>query len=528
MAWLDSIFAATRNRNPADDYWFSPLSAGPTLAGTRVNADSALSLMSVYSAVRLLATTIAQTPLITYRLQSGRGRFRARQTPTYQLLHGMANEQQSSFEFLEMQQAHLSLRGNAYAEIFRDPQSGLPTALVPLHPDKVDVVRVSTGPQIGYIVTEQSGKKRPLTSHDVLHLKGLSANGMTGLAPLDIMAQSVGTALAAEGYAASFFQHGATPGGFLKHPKNLSEAAHTRLKEWFVSNHAGWANNGRPAILEEGLEWTAVGVTPEHSQLLATRQFHVTEIARAFHVPPHLIGDLSKATFSNIEQQSLEFVQFYMAPHFRRWESRVQADLVNDASLSVEFLLDNLLRGDTITRYNAYRIAIESGFMTRNEVRKRENLNTRPELDKFIMPLNMSTAAQFNVMKHAACQRIVRKEVSALETAHKRAAGDIQKLRDQISAFYDPFASFIADVLGVPDSQGEQYAMWQKHRALAAINNDFIEYCHSLTDEWLVHYTQHQSGDQTYDSHDTVSNDADESLREHLEHSGTRATAPME
>jgi hypothetical protein len=207
--------------------------------------------------------------------------------------------------------------------------------------------------------------------------------------------QSIGVGLALEEYGARFFGNGARPGGVLKHPGILSEDALRRLQASWSADNEGLSNSHRMKILEEGLSYEAIGIPPEEAQFLESKKFQVNEIARWFRIPPHMLADLERATFSNIEEQGLEFVIYTLGPWLTRHEQAIERDLLTEAerqTLFVEYLVNGLLRGNITSRFQAYQQALQSGWMNANEVRGLENMNPYDGGDTYLQPLNMAPA----------------------------------------------------------------------------------------------------------------------------------------
>ncbi len=362
--------------------------ASKSNTGISVTAAKALTYTAVYACVRVLSETLAMLPWKVYeRVKKGK-----EERPDHYLwpiLHDQVNPDMTSFEYREFQMANLQLRGNAYAFVER-MGNGKPLYLWPLRADQVRVELLEDGTLV-YIWKEGEGR---WSGSQIHHIHGLSTNGITGLSPIALMREAVGMGLAHEEYGARFFAQGANAGGVLRHKGELGTGAQKRLKRTFNQATEGLLKSHKTMILEEGMEWTKVGVDPKDAQFLEGRKFQVSEIARAFRVPPHLIGDLENATFTNIEHQGQEFVTYSMAPWAVRWEQATQRDLFlpsEGTRFFSEFLLSALLRGDSAARSAFYTAAIQGGWMSRNEVRALENLNTEEELDDFLVPMNMIT-----------------------------------------------------------------------------------------------------------------------------------------
>jgi HK97 family phage portal protein len=283
---------------------------------------------------------------------------------------------------------HVLTYGNGYAEIVRDG-AGNPVQLLPITPDRVRVEQDSDG-TIRYYVDEQI----TLSQDDMFHIAGLGFDGLVGYSPVTLAKQSVGLGLGAERFGGSFFGNSARPAGVLTHPNRLSKEAKENLRDSWQSTYAGVDNSGRTAILEEGVQFSSIGLSNEDAQYLQTRQFQVVEIARWYGVPCHMIQSLDAATFSNIEHQGIEFVTYSLRPWLVRWEQEIKRKLFTDGAFFSEFLVDGLLRGDTKTRYDGYKVARETGWLSVNEIRSLENLNPVDGGDQYIQPLNMATVGE--------------------------------------------------------------------------------------------------------------------------------------
>lgn len=394
---------ATTLKDPAK--WLVDWFGGATSAtGIHVTSESARRITAVWCAVKILSEDLASLPLFVFQRRSdGRGKDRLPKHPLHRILHDSPNPWQTSFEWREMMQGHLCLRGNAYSEILYDGRGGI-RALVPLHPDRVRVYDIS-GSGIGeqplvYHYTPVAGPARFLFMDEMLHLKGLSDDGLVGLSPISEFRETLGLSIGTETYAARFFGNYANPGGVLSHPKTLTKDAAIRLREAWEQKHAGIENAHRVAVLEEGLTWTSIGVNPKDSQLLDSRKFSVVEVARIFRIAPHKLADLDRATFSNIEQQSIDHVVNTLRPWVVRWEQRLQAALLTSSErasgIFFEFNIDGLLRGDIQSRYAAYAVGRQWGWLSPNDVRGLENQNPREDAggDAYHEPLNMQSSAQ--------------------------------------------------------------------------------------------------------------------------------------
>jgi HK97 family phage portal protein len=369
------------NRTAGSSYTFF---MGGSVAGKYVTERSAMQMTAVYSCVRILAEAIAGLPLHLYRYKDGGGKEKATDHPLYLLLHDEPNPEMSSFVFRETLMTHLLLWGNAYAQIIRNGK-GEVVALYPLMPNKMTVDRDEKG-QLYYSYTRSEGEATTmkgstviLHSEDVLHVPGLGFDGLVGYSPIAMAKNAIGLAIATEEYGAKWFANGAAPSGVLEHPGTIKDPS--RVREAWQSQFGGSSNSGKIAVLEEGMKYTPITIAPEQAQFLETRKFQINEIARIFRVPPHMVGDLEKSSFSNIEQQSLEFVKYTLDPWVVRWEQSIMRRLLSPdekRTYYVKFNLEGLLRGDYQSRMNGYAIGRQNGWMSANDIRELENLDRIP------------------------------------------------------------------------------------------------------------------------------------------------------
>lgn len=359
---------------------------GRSAAGQAVNERSAMQMSAVYACVRILAESIASLPLHFYQYNDAGGKEKAVNHPLYWLLHDEPNPEMSSFSFRETLMTHLLLWGNAYAQIIRNGR-GEVIALYPLMPDRMTVDRDARG-RIYYEYTRSDsdantlGKKSSviLSPEDVFHIPGLGFDGLVGYSPIAMAKQAIGMGLACDEYGAAFYQNGAQPGGVLEHPNVVKDPK--RVRESWNAIYQGSRNAHRIAVLEEGMTYKPITISPEQAQFLETRKFQIDEIARIFRVPPHMIGDLEKSSFSNIEQQSLEFVKYTLAPWISRWEQAIQRSLLLMSERTryfARFNVEGLLRGDYQSRMNGYAVARQNGWMSANDIRELESLDMIPD-----------------------------------------------------------------------------------------------------------------------------------------------------
>ena len=360
---------------------------GNSSSGKVVTERSAMQMTAVYACVRILSEAIAGLPLHLYRYKEDGGKEKAIDHPLYQLLHDEPNPEMSSFVFRETLMTHLLLWGNAYAQIIRNGKGEI-VALYPLMPNKMTVSRDEDG-QLYYTyqksqdeLPKDGGYTVTLHPSDVLHIPGLGFDGLVGYSPIAMAKNAIGLAIATEEYGSKFFANGAAPSGVLEHPGTIKDPS--RVRESWQQTFGGSANSNKIAVLEEGMKYTPISISPEQAQFLETRKFQINEIARIFRVPPHMVGDLEKSSFSNIEQQSLEFVKYTLDPWVIRWEQSIHRTLLTADEKKVYFVkfnVEGLLRGDYQSRMSGYATARQNGWMSANDIRELENLDRIPAED---------------------------------------------------------------------------------------------------------------------------------------------------
>jgi len=359
---------------------------GGSTSGKNVNERSAMQMTAVYACVRILSESIAGLPVHLYKYREDGSKEKAGDHPLYRILHDEPNPEMTSFVFRETLMSHLLIWGNAYAQIIRDG-AGRVLGLYPLLPDKMDVQRDDRG-NIYYVYSRNSDENPMfkeygdirLKAEDVLHIPGLGFDGLIGYSPIAMAKNAVGMTLACEEYGASFFANGANPGGVLEHPGVLKDPS--KVRESWNSVYRGVNNAHKIAVLEEGMKYQQIGIPPEEAQFLETRKFQINEIARLYRIPPHMVGDLDKSSFSNIEQQSLEFVKYTLDPWVIRWEQSLQRSLLLPGEKGKYFIklnVDGLLRGDYQSRMNGYAVGRQNGWFSANDIREMENMNPIPD-----------------------------------------------------------------------------------------------------------------------------------------------------
>lgn len=397
---ISKLFTKRYHPSQEPPIWWNDMWAGSGNSGVDVTPERAMQSMTVFACVHILAETVAAMPLHVYRRLKGGGKERATDSEIYPVLHLKPNPEMTSFELRETLMGHLGIRGNAYCEIQRN-QAGQVIGLWPLRPDKIQLLRTVNGLVYHYTMPDRIGGYRDFAAENILHLRWFSNDGLTGMTPIGQAREAIGLALATEEFGSRYFGNGAQPGIVLEHPGTLSNPAQERMKQNWNSEHQGLSNSHRIAILEEGMKIEKIGLVPEEAQFLETRKFQNLEIARLYRIPPHLLADLDRATFSNIEQMSLEFVAYTIQPWLSRWEQRMNVSLLSEVeqrSMFVEFLLDNLVRGDITARYAAYAIGRQNGWLSADDIREKENLNPLPDGEGkvYLIPMNMMPASDVN------------------------------------------------------------------------------------------------------------------------------------
>lgn len=463
----------------ADDRWFTP---SPFVflggEGKVVTPESALQFSAVFACVKIISETLASVPLIVYRRRSDGGKDRASEHPLYKLLRNRPNRMKmSGLEFREMLTAHVLLWGNAYAQILRN-RNGEPLEVYPLHPSRVRPDFSPTG-ELVYLVRTSDGKETVLSADEVFHIRGYRDSGHEGLSPVAAFRQAITLGLSLEDFGKNFFEGGAFPSSVLEYDGTLGDEAKKNLRESWQALYGGSSRGKKVAVLEAGLKWKPMGIPQTDAEFLATRRFQVEEIARIYRVPPHMLADLTRSTYSNIEQQSIDFVTYTMLPWFRRWEEAITRDFLggDDSEVFSEFLIDGLLRGDTLSRFQAYGLGRQWGLYSINDIRVKENMNPiGPEGDVYLSPLNMvpagderapepgqqgtpdttpaeaapmggrSAAESFRPLLRETFARIARREAGMVASALKKRGENSEK--EAILGAFEGHDTFVRECLG--------------------------------------------------------------------------------
>jgi HK97 family phage portal protein len=511
-AWkhLRADLGGVTTQLPWDDYWYHNLGV-TTATGLRISPESALRVAAVFACTRVVSETVASCPAIVYRRLPNGGKERALDHPLYKILHYKPNQWQTAFEWAEMMQAHLELRGNAFSVIVPGP-NGAVDSLVPIHPDRVNVYRLPNGKLKYQVRSFYNAEVDNYAQEEMFHLRGMSADGLVGMSTVAVGAETIACGLATQEHAGRFFQNGSTPSGVFTAPKALSDEQYARYKKSIHDAHSG-ENSHRAMVLEEGMTWQSIGINNKDSQFLEAREFSRSDIASMWRVPPHKIGDLSRATFSNIEQQNIEFATDCIRPRLVRFERRIHNDLIDPLDLGdgyeyfCQFDMDAQLRGDMKSRYDSYAVGRQWGWLSANDICSMENRNPLPAGgDEYLRPLNMvdagaanpdaadqsvqqedSTAtstlmlpgkraqkqltdgeaklatARLREFAQSAAERVVRKEVKALTKALEKSDGNGAVL-EAVDEFYGTHGAFVSESMCINHAAANLYV--QRNRAL--------------------------------------------------------------
>lgn len=378
-SWADPREPEERSTLNHPAPWLSDaLFGSKSPSGSTVNLNTAVSVPAVWSAVRVLADSLSSLPFHLRERVPGGGTRDAENHPVFRVLYVAPNPRQTPREFWGALHACVALRGNAYAQVVRD-RGGRVRELLPLHPARVRPVLNDAG-DLAYLYLRPDGSTRLFDAGELLRLHGLSFDGVEGISPLTAHRRALGLAIDSEESAARFYGNGARPGLSIKLPDGikLSEEARVQLKAELAREFEGSQNAFRTMVLDQGADVSQIGLAPGDMQFLESRTMQVRELARVFRVPPHLLGDMADATFSNVEQMGQEFVTYSLMPHVVAAEQAVRRDLLSEAeqlAYTPKLNVSALLRGDAQTRASFYSTMTQNGLMTSNEARALEDLN---------------------------------------------------------------------------------------------------------------------------------------------------------
>jgi len=392
--WITRLFKPPAEKRTSFEDLARMFSLGNTYSGKRVSDEGALQQVTVFACVRLIAESIGMLPLKLYKRIPG-GKKPATEHPLYNLLHTAPNPYLTPIELYENIGGHLAMWGNAYCEIEYDG-AGHRRAVWLLRPDRMRV-EIDEDNTPYYVYELPDGEKKVLERWRVWHVRGWGTDAFVGKSPIALARESIGLTMATEEYGGRFFSNDSRPGGILRHPAKLSPEAAKRLKASWENANGGLTNKHRVAVLEEGIEWQQIGISPEEAQFLDTRKFQELEICQVYRVPPHMIGitDRSTSWGTGIEEMGIGFVTFTLLPYLTRIAQSVNRDLLG-ANERKEYFAEHLTaaleRGDLMTRYQAYNIGRNGGWLSANDIREMENMNPIEGGDVYLQPLNMAPA----------------------------------------------------------------------------------------------------------------------------------------
>lgn len=483
-------------RGPGDDFWFYPVGF-PSNAGVRVSPRTALAVSTLYACCLVLGQTLATVPLHLYK-RLDRGKERAVKHPLYRLLHAKPNRWQTSYQWRQMMQWHQVLRYNAYSRILSDPRTGMPTELIPLHPDRVVVERFMGADSVQnfrYRYTPGDGRDPlVLLRHEVLHIRGLTSDGIEGFSPLDAQRESIGEAITAQNYNSRRLANDAKPGGVLEWEGHFAtDDDRKKFRASWQEAQSG-SNQGKTAVLERGMTWKDLGVKNSELQFIELRKLKREDIAAAWRMQPHKVGIMDKATFSNIEHLGIEFLTDTMLPQFTNWEQELSVQLLTEEEQDDHFfgfLADGLLRGDSKARGEFYNRRFQTGSISPNDIRELENENPVIGGDRYFVPVNMvpvdrvddvvdrggnkssgpgqDDGTREEQLETAAAERVLRKEVAAMQ----RLDGlDDETMQAEGLSFYQEHQTFVSEVMAVDGTVAAEYCA---HRIEQLRNADTCE-----------------------------------------------------
>ena len=369
---------------------FGSSRAAYSKAGTVVDPKTALSLSALRRSVSLLAESVAQLPCEVYK-RDGDQKLKAVDHPLYDILHNQPNQKDSSFEYFETGQGFLGLNGNHIALIERDNKANI-TELIPIHRDKVQILKGDDGLPYYHLIEEN----KTLAMREVHHVKAFSMDGFQGLSPLQTSPDSIGLALAVEEHASKVFSNGTTLSGVIERPKDAgsikTQSGIDTVVNSFVGKHSGIRNMFSVAMLQEGMTYKQMAMNNDQAQLIEARGMSVADVSRLYGIPLSMLSESAGESYKSIEQQSLNFVIFGLMPWLKRWESAMRRDLLLPSERKeyfIEFNVAGLIRGDMKSRYDAYAIARQWGWLSVNDIRRLENLGPVEGGNTYLTPLNM-------------------------------------------------------------------------------------------------------------------------------------------
>ncbi len=502
MGFITSILKEKRGQQQLVDAWYRGddiYAAGPTTSGAHVSEQSAMRISAVYACVKLVAWTLASLPLPTYRRMVPRGKERAYEHNNYALLHDRPNPEQTSFEWRALMSAYQNLWGLGLSEVEFDRRTGMPVALWPIPPWRVEVMR-SSGARRFFRITLPDGSKQNLSPQQALEFRALSTHSDHVMSPVAVHRETIGLSAALKEFGARTFGQGTNPAGIVTTDQQLKEDTINSLRDYLAEHYAGLSRSHRLMMLHGGLKFDRVGLPPEDAQYLESQKFGIAEIARIYNVPLHLLQEHQSSTTwgSGLEELNQGFATFTLRPYLVQWEQELKRKLFvgpADQDYFSEFLVDGLLRGNQKDRTEAYQKRFQMASLSPNDIRELENENPYDGGDEYFVPMNMlpvsaaltqaeqgelegtdpderagklkeirarrsastrfHTAATYKrVISDAAARVIRREEADIMRKARKvfgeRSAEQAQYFTDWLSEFYDAHAEFLQKQMAPP------------------------------------------------------------------------------
>jgi HK97 family phage portal protein len=478
MGILTSILGQKIDRSPSSDYWYTPIGAISD-SGISVTEDQVLKISAVLQGVRFLSQTVAGLPRFIFRrLEDDRSREKDTSHQLNRILRFQPNPWQTSFQFVETLTAHAMLKRFGVAQKFYNEKTGDLEALVPLDPGRMVKFEQLPNGKLRYYYRQDDGSLKPLLQDELFVISGFGMNGISGLPLIEQMKETAGLALATEKYGAYFFANSAMPRVVLTSPKVVSQHSRDRMRSDWDRSYGGGGKHGT-ALLEEDTKVDVLSTKNDEAQFIETRKFLIAEFSRHLDVTPHRLSDLEKSSYNNVEQMSLETVVYSLTPWVRRWEQSCYRDLLTEddkeSGRYVEFILEGLLRGDTAARAQFYQSGVNTGWLTRNEVREKENLNPIEGLDDPLQAVNQvpvgegttkGSAGQTNeepdddraqAIARAAAERVLRREMQAVARWKERKNGNDPEWRRQVETFYQEHVNFVARSMAMDEKRSKRW-----------------------------------------------------------------------
>ena len=487
------ILSSEDTRGATDDFWYEPVDK--SLSGKRVTPESAMKLSAFWSCAIVKAQTMAQLPLCLYR-RVDKGRAKARDSDLWNLVHTQPNRYQTSYQWREMGQLHLDLRGNFYNRKVMGRGARI-TALVPIHPDRVKIERL-TETSHRFLVQEGGDREQIYTMDEILHIAGPTLDGPLGLNPIEWHRETIGKSVATRDFGSEFYRNGATMPGWIAVPGKQNEESKQSLKKSWQRAQTG-ANRFSTPVLDRGMEYHELSLKHTDMQYLESLKNEDIVISQIMRVPPYKIYRLDQAKFSNVEQMELDFVRNTMIPVARRWEQCMDMQLLDaDEVIDHYFRLEvaGLLRGDTATRGEYYTRALGAGghhpWLTPNEVRELEDRNPIDGGDQLRPPENAqrpANEARMQAMILANAQRCVTRLVGRA----RKAAACEKPIAGWSTEFFEKHSRFVAEAMQIGPPLSEAYCEDLELELLAAPDSNAVidRWAQSGTDR-LMELSNHE------------------------------------